>query len=191
MIQDTLASREAMEYVHEWISRHFKATANVRSWTPYWKEIALSRPGNISVCVRFRMGGPVEISQSHGWTISEAERIELEDTLVSLLDELGRAMSQRQAADAIQSQYADTTRKIQEDDTILLRFIPPPATAPLGTGPLPPVEMAVIVRPNQSMQIFSRSESEVAARAAIRRFLANMQVAGIPILDNSPIAVRR
>ncbi len=190
VVQDTLAGREAMEIVSDWLGEYFKTAANIRSWTPYWKEMILRQPGNLILGLRFRLGGPVEISQSHGWDLTAAERDELERALLPLLDELGRALTQRRAADAIQSQYADTTRKVRDDNTIVLQFKAPITTAPLGSGPIPPAEMAVIVRPDQTLQVFARTTNEELGRAAIRRFLANLQVAGLPLEGNTPISRR-
>lgn len=190
VIHDTLITREAMEVVHGWISDYLRATASIRSWKPYWKEIALYRPGDISLTLRFRLGGPVEVTQSRGWSLSEGERRELESALLPFLSRTGDTMTQERVADAVQAQYSDATRSSRSDHTIVLRFVPPPSTAPLDDGPQPPVEMAVIVRPDQAVQIFARGTDEAACRAAIRRFLANLQVAGIGFEENSPIALR-
>ena len=191
VVHETLVSREAMEAVHGWISNHLRATASIRSWKPYWKEIALYRPGDISLTLRFRLGGPVEVTQSRGWSLSEGERRELESALLPFLSKTGNTMTQERVADAVQAQYQDASRSSRSDHTVVLRFMPPPSTAPLDDHPQPPVEMAVIVRPDLALQIFARGTDEAACRAAIRRFLANLQVAGINIEENSPIALRR
>jgi hypothetical protein len=190
VVHDTLITREAMEVVHGWISDYLRATASIRSWKPYWKEIALYRPGDISLTLRFRLGGPVEVTGSRGWSLSEGERRELESALLPFLSRTGDTMTQERVADAVQAQYSDATRSSRSDHTIVLRFVPPPSTAPLDDGPQPPVEMAVIVRPDQAVQIFARGTDEAACRAAIRRFLANLQVAGIGFEEHSPIALR-
>jgi uncharacterized protein YcbX len=191
VVHDTLATREAMEAVHSWISDYLDATVSIRSWTPYWKEVTLHRPGNISLTMRFRLGGPVETSQSRGWSLSEGERRELEGALLPFLSNTGSIMTQERVADAVQEHYTDATRDARSDRTIVLRFMPPPSTAPLDDGPQPPVEMAVIVRPDQAIQVFARGTDEASCRSAIRRFLANLQVAGFAIEENSPIALRR
>jgi hypothetical protein len=191
VIHDTLATHEAMEAVHRWLSDYLNATVSIRSWTPYWKEVTLHRPGNISLTVRFRLGGPVETSQSRGWSLSEGERRELEGALLPFLSETGSVMTQRRVADAVQEHYKDATRNSRSDHTVVLRFMPPPSTAPLDGGPQPPVEMAVIVRPDQAIQIFARGTEEASCRSAIRRFLANLQVAGFAIEQDNPIALRR
>jgi hypothetical protein len=104
---------------------------------------------------------------------------------------MASTLTQQRVADAVQEEYKGATRDARNDQTIVLRFMPPPSTAPLGEGPQPPVEMAVIVRPDQAVQIFGRGTDEAACRSAIRRFLANLQVAGFAIDENSPIALRR
>ena len=191
VIHETLATRPAMEAVERWIGHHLNGTVSIRSWTPYWKEVTLHRPGNISLTLRFRLGGPVETSQSRGWSLSEGERRELESALLPFLQQTGSAMTQERIADAIQIEYPDATRNARSDGTIVLRFQPPPSTAPLEEGPLPPVEMAVILRQDQVVQAFARGTHEGACRSAIRRFLANLQIAGFAIEENTPIALRR
>jgi hypothetical protein len=191
VVNETLATRDAMEAVHDWICDYFEATVSIRSWTPYWKEVTLHRPGNISLALRFRLDGPVETSQARGWSLSEGERRELENKLLPFLNQTGRTMTQERVADAIQEEYTDATRNRRSDQTIVLRFMPPPPTAALDDGPHPPVEMAVIVRPDKAIQIFARGTDEAYCRSAIRRFLANLQVAGFAILENSPITLRR
>ena len=191
LVRDTLTHRSAMELVRDWIGEYFDVTANVRSWTPYWKEILLRQPGNILLGFRFRLGGPVEVSQSHGWTISQEELKEFEQALIPLLDELGQAMTQQRVADAIQSQYNEASRQVRDDDTILLQFKAPSATAALGATPAQPTEMAIIVRQNQTINVFANCTDEATGRAAIRRLLANMQVAGIPLETASPTIQRR
>ena len=132
IIQDVLTGREAMDIVRDWLSEFMEGTANVHSWTPYWKEMLVRRPGNILVGLRFRMGGPVEISRDHGWSLSEAERRRVEEALLPLLEQLGRALSQRRVASAIQEKYPDATRQVRDDDTILMRMRIAPPTAPLS-----------------------------------------------------------
>jgi len=51
--------------------------------------------------------------------------------------------------------------------------------------------MAVIVRQDQTVSIFANCLDEAAGRAAVRRLLANMQVAGIPLETTSPTIQRR
>ena len=123
LVLDTLTHRTAMELVRDWIGDYFDAPANVRSWTPYWKEFLLRQPGNLLITFRFRQGGPVEVSQTHGWTLSEEELAEFEQALISLLDELGQAMTQQRVADAIQSQYPGSSRQVRDDDTIQKSFL--------------------------------------------------------------------
>ena len=179
-----------MEFVLDWMGEYFNATATARNWTPYWKEILLRRPGDIFVVIRFRLGGPVEVSQSNGWAISKAELAQFTDALLSLLEELGQAMTQQRVADAVQSQYKGASRKVQDDDTILMQFPLPAPTGPLGATPLKPVEMAMIIRPNQTLSIFARCANEMVGQATIRRLLANLQVAGIPLGNAGPITKR-
>ena len=191
LVRDTLTHRTAMELVRDWVGEYFDAVANVRSWTPYWKEVHLRQPGNVLIAFRFRLGGPVEICQSHGWDLSQAEQDEFSQDLIPLLDELARAMTQQRVADAVQSQYADSSRQVRDDDAILLQFKTPPPTATLGPAPVGLIEVAVIVHQNQTISIFAHCGDEAAGRAAIRRFLANIQVAGIPLLTASPTIQRR
>lgn len=180
-----------MELVRDWLAEYFGAAAAVRSWTPYWKEITLRQPGNLLVALRFRLGGPVEVSQSLGWDLSDAELAETEQALLGLLDELGRAMCQQRVADAVQSQYPGASRRVRDDDTILMQFRAPPATAALGAEPPGPIDMALIIRQNQSVSIFAHCVDETVGRATIRRLLANMQVAGIPLKSADPVIERR
>lgn len=191
LVRDTLANRNAMELVRDWISEYFDLPASVQSWTPYWKEVLVRQPGNILITFRFRLGGPVQVSQSHGWTISKAELAEFETALVSLLDELGQAMTQQRVADAVQSQYPGASRKVRDDDTILMQFKSPPPTAALGASPSGPIEMAMIIRKDQSINVFTNCADEPIGRATIRRLLANLQVAGIPLKKASPTIQRR
>jgi hypothetical protein len=191
LIRDMLTDRTAMELVRDWLGEYFDAAASVRSWTPYWKEITLRQPGNALIALRFRLGGPVELGQSHGWDLSQAEMTEAEQALIRLMDELGRAMSQQRVADAIQSQYPGASRRVRDDDTILMQFEAPPATAALGAEPPGPIEMALIVRQNQTISIFAHCADETVGRATIRRLLANLQVAGIPLKSADPVIERR
>ena len=191
IIQDVLTGREAMDIVRDWLSEFMEGTANVHSWTPYWKEMLVRRPGNVLVGLRFRMGGPVEISRDHGWSLSEAERRRVEEALLPLLDQLGRALSQRRVAAAIQEKYPDASRQVRDDDTILMRMRIAPPTAPLS-GHLSPglVDTAVFIHPGRRLDIYVRCEIEVAGRATIRRFLADLQVAGITLTETSPVTRR-
>jgi hypothetical protein len=191
LIRDMLTDRTAMELVRDWLGEYFDAAASVRSWTPYWKEITLRKAGNALIALRFRLGGPVELGQSHGWDLSPAEMTGAEQALIRLLDELGRAMSQQRVADAIQSQYPGASRRVRDDDTILMQFEAPPATAALGVEPPGPIEMALIIRQNQTIAIFAHCADETVGRATIRRLLANLQIAGIPLKSADPVIERR
>jgi hypothetical protein len=191
LVRDMLTDSTAMELVRDWLGEYLDAAASVRSWTPYWKEIVLRQPGNILVSLRFRLGGPVEVSQSHGWALSKAELAGIEQALIRFLDELGQAMCQQRVADAVQSQYADASRRVQDDDTLLLQFRAPPATAALGTEPAGLIEMAMFVRQNQTINVFAHCADETVGRATIRRLLANLQVAGIPLKTTNPVIERR
>ena len=191
MLQDTLASPEAMEVIYDWIREYLDATANVRSWTPFWKEIELRRPGNTYIAFRFRLGAPLQISREHGWSFSEAERADLERRLLTLLDELGKALSQRRVADAIQSRYPDATRTLRDDDTILMQFrVTPPMASPQNNLK-PSADMAMIIYPHRQLDVFARCGNEVIGRAAIRRLLADLQVAGVPVEKCGSIVVQR
>jgi hypothetical protein len=191
LVRDMLSDSTAMELVRDWLGEYFDAAASVRSWTPYWKEIVLRQPGNILIALRFRHGGPVEVSQSLGWELSKEELTTAEGALVRLLNELGQAMCQQRVADAVQSQYAGASRRVRDDDTLLLQFQAPPATAALGTEPAGLIEMAMIVRQNQTVNIFAHCADEAVGRATIRRLLANLQVAGVPLKTANPVIERR
>ncbi len=191
LVRDMLADSTAMELVRDWLGEYLDAAPSVRSWTPYWKEIVLRQPGNILISLRFRLGGPVEVSQSLGWELSRAELAEIEQALIRFLDELGQAMCQQRVADAVQAQYADASRRVQDDDTLLLQFSAPPATAALGAEPAGLIEMAIFVRQDQTINVFAHCADETVGRATIRRLLANLQVAGIPLKTTNPVIERR
>jgi len=191
IVQDTLTGREAMELVRDWVGSYFDVSANVRSWTPYWKEVLLHRPGNILIAFRFRLGGPVLVSQSVGWSISQAEQATFEQALLPFLDELGQALAQQRIADAIQSQYPNASRVVRDDDTILIQLQPPAPTASLGETSSQPDQIAIIIHANQIISIFSRCANESAGRAAVRRFLADLQVAGVSVVKVAPISSPR
>lgn len=191
LVRDVVAERAAMEMVRDWLGDYFDASASVRSWTPYWKEIVLRRPGNAVISIRFRLGGPVAVNQSYGWDLSKNEAAACERSLIYFLDELGRAMCQQRVADAVQSQYAGTSRHVRNDDTILLQFLAPPATAGLGEKPAGSVETALFIKPNQTIEVYAHCADEIVGRATVRRLLANLQVAGIPLRNVDPVIERR
>jgi hypothetical protein len=180
-----------MEFVRDWIGEYFEGDAQVQSWTPYWKEIVLRREGDARLVVRFRLGGPVQVSESQNWDLTPSERNTFSKALIALLDELGKAMTQQRVADAVQSQYPDSSRQVREDDSILLQFKAPHPTAPLKVTPTGPIETAVIVRQNQTISVFAHCSDQATGRAAIRRLLANIQVAGIPLATSSPAIHQR
>lgn len=190
IIQDVLTGREAMGIVRDWLGEFMDGTANVHSWTPYWKEMLVRRPGNIIVGLRFRLGGPLEVTREHGWTLSEGERIEVENALIPLLNQLGHALAQRRVADAIQAKYPDSTRQVRNDDTILMQTKIMPPTAPLAGGPPGAADAAIVIYPDERLQIFVRCTVEAAGRATIRRFLADLQVAGVAIAESGPVLLR-
>jgi hypothetical protein len=185
-MRDVLSSREALKIVRDWVGEYIGGVGNVRSWTPYWKEILVRRPGNILLGFRFRLGGPVEVSQTYGWTYSEAERAEFEEALLPFLDELGRAMTQLRMADGIQSKHPNATRKVQDDDSILMQMKVQPGTSTLAS-PESLIDLAAIVRPDLLLQVFVRCQDETIGRATLRRFVADLQVAGLPVTESSEI----
>ena len=190
IVQDVLSSREALKIVRDWVGEYIGGTGNVRSWTPYWKEILVRRPGNILLGFRFRLGGPVEVSQRHGWTFSEAERVEFEQALLPLLDELAKAMTQQRVADGVQSKYPFATRKVRDDDSLLMQMRIHPSASGL-TEPSSLVDLAAIVRPDLTLQVFARCPEETVGRATLRRFVADLQVAGLPVTESREIVVHR
>jgi hypothetical protein len=191
LVQDTLANRTAMEIVRDWIGEYLNGDAQVQSWTPYWKEIQVRQDEDSVIALRFRPGGPVHVSGTQNWYYPQTEQEALSKALINLINELGKAMTQRRVADAIQSQYPDSSRQVRDDDSILLQFKAPHPTAPLKATPTGPIETAVIVHQNQTISVFAHCDDQATGRAAIRRLLANIQVAGIPLVTSSPSIQQR
>ncbi len=191
LVRDTLAHRTAMELVRDWIGEYLNGDAQVSSWTPYWKEILVRKEGDALIALRFRLGGPVQVSQTQNWYFPQAEQEAFSKALITLIDELGRAMTQQRVADAVQSQYPDSSRQIRDDDSILLQFKAPLPTAPLKVMPTGPIETALIVRQNQTISVFAHCNDQATGQATIRRLLANIQVAGIPLVTSNPTIQRR
>jgi hypothetical protein len=181
VVQEVLSSREALEIVRDWVGDFMNGVGNIKSWTPYWKEVLVRRPGNIMATFRFRQGGPVEISQTHGWEVTEQERVELENALVPLLEELGAALSQRLVADAIQSIYPQASRTVRPDDSILMQLITNLNGQPDEKNAQGSHSIVVIIRQNLAIQIFARCNDETMGRTTIRRLVADLQVAGLPL----------
>lgn len=181
VIQEVLSSREALEIVRDWVGEFMEGVGNIKSWTPYWKEILVRRPGNIMITFRFRLGGPLDISQSHGWTVTETEREELEKALLPLLDELGTAMTQRLVADGIQATHPEATRIVRSDDSIMMQMNMSPENPSEEESALPPDNVVIIIRPDLSVQFYVRCDDETVGRTLIRRLIADLQVAGLPL----------
>ncbi|MBN1317610.1 MAG: hypothetical protein JXA42_19155, partial [Anaerolineales bacterium] len=178
----------ALEIVRDWIGDFMNGIGNVKSWTPYWKEVLVRRPGNILATFRFRQGGPVEVSQTHGWSVTEAERAELEKELVPLLDELGRAMTQRLVADGIQSVHPEATRSVRPDDSILMQMQIGMNNQTEAKHKTQPQNIVVIIRPDMTVQFFVRCDDETLGRKTIRRLVAELQVAGLPLTMTKVVA---
>lgn len=190
LVQDTLTGRDAVELVRDWVSDYFSATVSVRSWTPYWKEIQMRHSEEKMALIRFRLGGPVVVKQLENWEITQAELSRFEKALLALLDELGRAMTQQRVADAIQSRYPRALRQVRDDDTILLQFSAR-TTTDLDIIKHPPVDVAVIVRPDQTLHVYARCQEQKAGHSTVRRLLANLQVAGIPLDKTETVTKHR
>jgi len=177
-----------MEVGRDWVGDYMNGAALVSSWTPYWKEILIRRPGHRDVELRFRQGGPVQVGQSQDRILSESRRVKFEEALLSLVDELGCALTQRRVADAVQSQYRDASRQVREDDSILIQF----QVTLLASGPdSAPIEMAMVIRNDQSIDIFAHCSDKAGGEDSIRRLLADLQVGGVPLESTGPISQRR
>ncbi len=187
-VRDTLSNRQAMEMVRDWVGDYMSGTALVSSWTPYWKEMLIRRPGNRDIELRFRQGGPVQIDQSQDRILSESRRVEFEQALLSLMDELGCALTQRRVADAVQSEYRDASRQVREDDSILIQFQVPPLASGSDSAP---IEMAMVIRNDQSIDIFAHCSDKAGGEDSIRLLLADLQVGGVPLERTGPINQRR
>ncbi len=187
-VRDTLSNRQAMEVVRDWVGDYMNGAALVSSWTPNWKEILIRRPGHRDIELRFRQGGPVQVGQSQDRILSESRRVKFEEALLSLVDELGCALTQRRVADAVQSQYRDASRQVREDDSILIQF----QVTPLASRPdSAPIEMAMVIRNDQSIDIFAHCSDKAGGEDSIRRLLADLQVGGVPLESTGPISQRR
>lgn len=181
-ITDTLAQKTAMNMVHDWAAQYFHTQISISSWTPIWKEITIRQPGNIFARIRFKEGGPVQIEQTGGKAMSEREEDKFASALLELLDQLGPALSQQRIADAIETQYHTISRHVEDDDSILLRFTPATITGPVASPTGDSRIRYARIHPNASVSIIADGQSAEECKLAVKRFMAKIQVAGLPLV---------